>query len=181
MKSDDLGALRRLFSEHPNQLTWSTPFGGQSWLGYAAQIGKSNAVELLVDLGADVNQGDPRENTKALNSAASNGHLDITRYLIEKGALMDVSASVRNPLFAAIVGRSPQIVDLLLRSGIDSHVKYNSETMDDLDAVAFALMRGEQDCAALIANWNCNGNPEKVAHTLEHADAIAQRNARRHG
>lgn len=65
------------------------------------------------------------------------------------------------------MGRSPDCVQLLLDAGIDSGVTYNSETMTDMDAVAFALMRGEAECAKFIAAHNLNGNTEEIEEYLE--------------
>ena len=53
-----------------------------------------------------------------------------------------------NPLFARIVGRSPEVAYLLLERGIDTRVRYNTETMKNMDAVAFAMMWGR--VAALL-------------------------------
>ena len=94
-------------------------------------------------------------------------------FLINNGSELDVSLSVRNPLFSAIVGCSPSCVQLLLDAGIDSGVIYNSESMKDMDAVAFALMRGESECAQLVAAHNLDGNTEKINEYLKRADEIA--------
>ena len=175
--SENCEAIRRLFKENPEQVGWRTPFGAQTWLGYAAQIGKLNSAKELIAAGVDANWGDKRENRKPLCSAASNNHYDVAEYLLGVGADMDTSISVRNPLFAAIVGRSPEIVRLLLESGIDGSVRYDSETMKDMDAVAFALMRGETECARAIALWNSSGNEKTAELDLHQADLIAERNA----
>lgn len=178
IKAEDCGAIKRLFHENPDQVSTFTPIGGQTWLGYAAQLGKLEAVKTLASVGLDVNQGDKHDGDKPLGSAAANNHYDVAAYLLRAGSAMDVSSSVRNPLFAAIVGRSPEIVRLLLQSGIDSKVRYTSETMKEMDAVAFALMRGEAECARIIALWNSNGDEEAANAALAEADRIAEINAR---
>jgi uncharacterized protein len=178
IKGEDCEAIERLFHENPDQVSAFTPIGGQTWLGYAAQLGKLEAVKALVSVGLDVNQGDKHDGDKPLGSAAANNHYDVAAYLLSAGAVMDVSLSVRNPLFAAIVGRSPDIVRLLLQSGIDSKVRYTSETMKDMDAVAFALMRGETECARIIAQWNAHGDEGVAGTALAEADKIAEKNAR---
>ncbi|MCU7804202.1 MAG: ankyrin repeat domain-containing protein [Candidatus Thiodiazotropha sp. (ex Lucinoma borealis)] len=86
----------------------------------------------LVKLGLDVNAGDKRENVRPICSAASGGYYDVVQYLLNNGAELDVSVSVCNPLFSAIVDRSPDIVKLLLEAGIGSGVRYNSDTMNKL-------------------------------------------------
>ena len=176
IKNEDGETLRGLFSDNPDHIEFYTPVGSQTWLGYAAQTGKLEAVKILLDIGFDINVGDKRENVKPICSAAR-GHYDVVKFLIEKGADLDVSLSVRNPLFSAIIGRSPEIVKLLLEAGIDSSVIYNSDTMKNMDAVAFALMRGETESAKIIAAWNTDGSEEQVAKYLRDADKVAKLNA----
>lgn len=178
IKNEDRGAIVRLFDKDPGQANTFTPFGGQTWLGYAAQIGKLGSVKALIDIGVDVNAGDRRDNRRPICTAAANDHYDVVAYLLEKGTVLDVSASICNALFAAIIGRSPRIVRLLLEAGIDSNVSYNSETMRGMDAVAFALMRGEKECAEIIALWNASGDKEKAKVAMIKADQIAEENAR---
>lgn len=177
IEAEDCKSILRLLRENPDQLAWHTPFGSQTWLGYAAQIGKVKAAECLIEAGVDINAGDKRENRKPICSAAANGHYEMVSFLLERGAEIDVSLSVRNPLFAAIVGRSVQITKLLLTAGIDSAVSYTSNTMRDMDAVAFALMRGETECARVIASWKAEGNGAQTEEMLSAAYRVAEENA----
>lgn len=151
---------------------------GQTWLGYAAQKGRLTAIRALRDLGADINIGDKHEDAKPICSAASGGHPEAVRLLLEMGAQLDVDASVRNPLFSAIVGRSPESVQTLLEAGIDGRIRYTTPTMKDMDAVAFAILRGERQCAEVIARWNADCDEEAIVDALRQADDIAESNAR---
>jgi hypothetical protein len=101
----------------------------------------------------------------------------VVAFLLDSGAILDTDASVRNPLFASIVGRSPSIAHVLLKRGINSRARYTTSTMQDMDATAFALMRGEHECARVIALWNANGDGEAAAAALIAADQIATRTA----
>lgn len=177
IKNDDVDALRALIASDPKQLTWHTPFAGETWLGYAASKGKLGSMALLVELGADVNQGDHRENVKPICSAASNNQLEAVEFLLSRGATLDTEVSVQNPLFSAIIGRSPRIVNQLLQAGINYSVRYNTPTMKNMDAIAFALMRGENECARAIAFWVAGGKEVEISSILKEAAAIAERNA----
>jgi len=168
--------IQRLLQENPEQISFNTPFGTQSWLGYAAQIGKLISAKVLVANGIDVNTGDKRDNRKPICGAAANGHLELVEYLIDSGSILDTSLSVRNPLFAAVVGKSSKITQLLLEAGIDSSVRYNSATMTNMDTLAFSLMRGEQKCAEIIAQWNAKNYRVKANALLEEAKSIAENN-----
>lgn len=177
INSEDQTTLRELIKENSEQLNLQTFMAGQTWLGYACQKGKLAAIAELCELGADLNLGDSHAGAAPICSAADNGHAEAVRYLVARGAELHVDASVRNPLFAAIVGRSPEAVEILLDAGIDAKVIYNSPTMRNMDAVAFALMRGERRCAELIAYRNADGEQSKAERALREADEIAERNA----
>ena len=177
IKSDDIEQLKTLLTDNPDQLRCNTFFIGQTWLGYAASIGKLEAMKLLVALGADINQGDHRENVKPICAAASNDQVESVEFLLKNGSILDTETSVQNPLFAAVVGRSPEVTKLLLEAGIDSTVRYNTKTMKNMDAMAFALMQGEKSCAEIIANWIADSDKTKFCSLLKEADEIAEHNA----
>lgn len=178
IKSDDTEKLQILFKENPDQVNFYTPFGTQTWLGYAAQIGKLDSIKTLIKIGLDINSGDKREDVKPICTAANNAHYEVVKFLLQNGAALDTSLSVRNPLFSAIIGRSPEIVKLLLDAGIDSKAVYNSNSMKDMDAVAFAIMRGEREIAKIIASWNADGNEEDMIVYINEAEIIAEKNAK---
>lgn len=97
--------------------------------------------------------------------------------MLNQGAELDTQTSVRNPLFSAAIGRSPAIVKLLLKAGIDYSVRYNSETLGNMDAIAFSLLRGEKVCAHIIASWDTGNDEVKARSLLRKADEVANQNA----
>lgn len=174
----DAERIRRLLQEHPEQRTAYTPFAGGTWLHYAALESTLEVVRLLVEAGFDVNQGDRWQGANSLSRAALAGRLDIAEYLLEQGAALDVGSPTRNALFGAIVGRSPEIAKLLLDRGIDSRVRYDSDTMTNMDAVAFAMMRGEREIAHLIARWNAHGDEAAAQAAVAEGLRIARENTK---
>lgn len=175
VNAGDVLAIRQLFTDHPDQLYVQTFFGGQSWLGYAAQKGQLAVVKAPAALGADIDH-EGREGVRPLMVAASFGQSEVVAWLLSQGAVLDTGASVSNPLFGAITGQSPDIVQMLLAAGIDAGVRHG-DGWDGMDALAFALMRGEAECAALIANHLAAGDTGLRARLLAEADAVAKRNA----
>ena len=169
--------LFALINANPGQTTLFTPIGAQTWLGYAAQLGKLESVKALLEIGIDVNLGDKRDGSRPICSAACGDNFEVVKHLLDSGAELDTSTSLRNALFAAIVGRSPRITKLLLEVGIDSKVRYNTDTMSDMDAVAFASMRGESECAHIVALWNADGNEEEAQLALSEGRVIGKHNA----
>ena len=126
------------------RLHMMTPFG--TWLHVASSQGKLEIVKQLIALGADVNQNGGVYGGGAINEAASGGHIDIVIYLLSCGAKLDVSEPDRNPLFGAISNGHVDIAELLIKSGIDSSVKYSG----DRDALAFAREQGQTEMIRLL-------------------------------
>lgn len=177
IKGGDATALATLMRENPDQLAAVTPFAGGSWLHVAAREPHLDVVRTLVELGISPNKAGAQEAELPIVRAAHGGGVEIARYLLDQGSRMDTSASVRNPLFAAIVGRSADVVRLLLERGIDATVRYTSDTMNGMDATTFALLRGENEIAQIIALYNAGGDAGKAEALLAEARAIAAKQA----
>jgi uncharacterized protein len=176
IRNGNLELIRFLFSQNPDQINSHTYMAGQTWLGYAAQIGNILSIKELIGCGFDINIGDKHNNQRPISSAAHNGHLEAVDLLLQEGADLPTATSIENPLIAAIVGRSPAIVQLLLDAGINSTVRYNTEAMKEMDAVAFAMMQGEIECAEIIARWNTGGEHAAYHAALSEAKRIARLN-----
>lgn len=178
---EDCSEIFRIFDAHPEQKQWHTPFGGATWLGYAAGEGRISAVKALTRAGLDINQGSTRDNIAPICNAAGSGHTEIVDYLLACGAHLDTSKSVTNPLiWTATDWRNADdtsIVKLLLKGGIDSTVYYpysgRTKTKQPLDAIAKSLLWGTPAKAGTIAAWNARGNSDRVRPMLEAAMAAA--------
>jgi len=164
-----------LLNEFPEMLKLQVPSFG-SWLHYAAAHGNLEIVKHLISLGFDLNARDKRGEQTPLNKAAVNGNVEIAKYLLSQGATLDTSSSVVNPLFSAIVGRSPEIASLLLDAGIDTEVRYSfgTEPAEQMDAVAFAMMRGEREIAHMIALRNSHGDEAAAQAAMAEGRRIAR-------
>lgn len=93
--------------------------GKHSALFRAVQQRSSAVVALLVQHGADVNNGDP------LTAAASRGELAIVQTLVEAGA--DLHGELpRTPLAMAVHGNSVPVVEYLIQAGVDVNVVLES-------------------------------------------------------
>ncbi len=78
------------------------PAGGMSALAYAAREGCLECVRLLIQEGANLDEGDA-ENVTPLNLAIMNMHFDTAAYLIKAGANVNKwSLRGENPLYSAV-------------------------------------------------------------------------------
>jgi ankyrin repeat protein len=168
LEKGDLQEAKRLLAAHPQQLREMTPFG--TWLHYIAGEGNLDLVEHLVGLGLDVNAPDHRDGRLPIDAAASNGHANVVRYLLNHGSRLDTSSETRNPLFGAIMGRSVEVVRLLLDRGIDATVRYGPKT-----ATGFALWQGQREIARVIAQHIAGGDGATAETILEEEAGVAAR------
>jgi ankyrin repeat protein len=149
IKKGDLSGVENLINANRESLNMMTPFG--TWLHVAATFGKLDIIKFLIDAGIDVNRYGGTFDGGAINHAAAEGHIYVVEFLLENGAVLDVSESKINPLFAAIYGGHLNIVKLLINKGIDFKIKYTSDTMENMDALAFAKERGQTQIAEYLS------------------------------
>lgn len=148
IKNGQLNLLKDLLEDHPEMVTWMTPFG--TWLHVAAAHGHLKIIEYLLNVGIDINAQGGTFSTNALERAAAKGHVDIAEYLLHHHIEIDTSEPDRNPLFAAIYGGHFPVVKLLVENQIDVFITYSGDNMKEMDAYAFAIERGQTEIAEYI-------------------------------
>lgn len=148
IKKGDIDLVKKLACDNEGLLHVDTTFG--SWLHVAADCGKFDIVEYLIDSGLEVNKNGGISGGNPIRSAARNGKLDIVQLLHEKGANFDVSEATKNPLFGAICNGHYEVAKYLIDNGIDITVKYNVGKLDNVDAYEYARQFGQTEIANYI-------------------------------
>lgn len=190
IRADDVERLKRVFSSHPDIKELAVPAFG-TWLHYAASTGAIAVFEYLLSLGMDLNAKN-RDGRTPLNQAAAGNRRELVQMMLGRGASIDVSDPAANPLFGCIAGSAMdghpvhgsgnppsdrlEIARLLLDASLDPSVRYDSDTMIRMDAVAFAWMFGRRDIARLIADRLAHGDAGKIEALLLGANQIAELN-----
>jgi ankyrin repeat protein len=96
---------------------------GETPLYEAAWWNHPDVAVILLDHGAGINKQRHGEGDTALSIASSDGHLEVVRLLLERGADINIAnARGETPLSRAVVFRQERIVSLLLVRGADPNL-----------------------------------------------------------
>src|SRR5687768_8762043 len=123
IKDGNLNRVVELLDGNPGAIDIDTPFG--SWLHIAARKGQLPIVKELLKRGMNMNARGGTLGGSAMHAAVSDGQFNVVKYLLGVGTKIDVSDSLGNPLFAAILDDNVEIAQLLIDHGIDINIKYN--------------------------------------------------------
>lgn len=156
LKRGDLAEVKSLIGDDAELLYMWTPFG--TWLHDASRQGQLDIAAWCISQGLDVNAINDETERTPIDAAAANAHLDIVQLLLDSGAKLDTTDSVRNPLFAAIVGglsdAHTAVARLLIERGIDTTTTDNIGQLKNVDALGFAREWGRTDIVKLLEEQN---------------------------
>lgn len=100
-----------------------TRYQGRTPIQAAAEGGHEAVVQLLVELGADVNAPpSPSGGLTALQAASHEGHVGLVRFLLAKGAEVNMLAAKNSGLTAlqaACLAGEPEVVGVLAEKGAE--------------------------------------------------------------
>jgi ankyrin repeat protein len=102
---------------------------------WAVRGGSNDAVSMLIQKGADVNQLDELGRSPLIVSCF-NSNINIAKELINSGADVNYCEGSTSPLIAAMAADSKQLVELLITHGA------NATSADNCSALHFARSRG---------------------------------------
>lgn len=143
MKEPSPKVAEVLIADPKTNVEWRSP-QDESALMIAALKGETDLVKKLIARDADVN----KPGWAPLHYAATNGHVDIMRLLLEHHAFIDAeSPNKTTPLMMAAHYGTREAVKLLLDEGAD--VSARNEL--GLTAIDFAHRAGRQDVADMIS------------------------------
>jgi ankyrin repeat protein len=148
----DTDRIRQVLGASPElAATWNAD--GFTALGLAAHFGNEDAVKLLLEYGADINQRgqDGNLDNMAIHAAIAGNHAHVVKLLLERGA--DITAKCEGewrrgftPLHVAAYFGRDTMIGLLLEAGADkTSVTEQGKTPYDL-----AIFREHPKSAALL-------------------------------
>jgi hypothetical protein len=135
--------FKRLLLAHPEER--KNPNGTDAWLVDAVESGRLKFVEFLVSTGSDVNQGKYEIlDDNPLVRAASKGHLEVVRWLLDHGATMKLYKGENTALCEAIQDGHLEVVKLLVERGADPNAYWYHERGEPFSPLKMALTWGHE-------------------------------------
>lgn len=125
MRRGDANEMRRVLAGRPDLLRGSD--GRDPWLWQAAKLGNLVIVQALVELGIDVNEPATGGLHYAIESAASAGHVNVVRWLLDHGAIInrEIDGKPRcNALSRAAREGHLEVAKLLVERGAYYHAAW---------------------------------------------------------
>ena len=152
-------------------------------LFYAVGHNMKDECELLLEEGDDINLQEPEEGWTALGVACLTDSVEMARYLIEKGAAIDLGPAGTPPLIVALLREHSGLVEMLVSKGADVNIR-GSKEMTPLFAAAITGNR--KNCELLLksgadpgaksedgltaADYANDGEIKKMLRGAEHGD-----------
>ena len=127
--------------------------------------GDVDRVQSFFDQGVDIDARAPCSGAAPLDAAIFGGHMDLVRYLVERGAdINGIGYGDNTPLMAAANQGNPQAVKLLLNVGADPNLASPVTGETPLHAsTAHAYQEGMLDCVRLLLSAGANPNVKAKA------------------
>jgi len=152
VRNGEVDVCRKLCNEFPwlvTDHTWQVHDGfAQTWIGVAVLSGEVAMIEMLLDLGFDVNALSGKEQSSALGNAVSKNHYELAKFLLGKGANPNLSRPLIGALNIQPSDRQMVFVRLLVENGCDVNRLYD--------------LYGDISKGFTALNWT--KNPEVVAY-----------------
>ena len=113
-----MSLARGLFAEYPDMVHHSN-INNASWLHVAAGYGSTEMIQMLLDMGLDVNTADAKTGTTALGNAIGDERIEAARYLLTHGADPNLDRTLIGAINVKSENLALEFVKLLVEHGAD--------------------------------------------------------------
>ena len=181
--SADVAQVKSIIGQNPNLLNTKNS-DGLTPLNLVSYRGNLDLVQILLNMGADVNIGD-NENSQPIHNTAVMGHTDVVDLLLAYGVDIDVrDNNGMTALMFAISYRKNETAAFLLEKNADVKIANNN----GLTALHYAALRGQLDLIEKIIALGADVNARTFEgetplhytvwrHQLEAAELLLQSGA----
>lgn len=157
-------------------LNATTGLCNRTALQQASWYGSVQVVQLLLELGADVNVQDSHDKMTPLHESASRNHFDIVRLLLQYGANPNHQGNHerKTPLHLAVEQQNQRIVRVLLKHGRADPNRMARKLKNEWTALDDACRCGAVTIARLLLKYGADPNiqPRFTGQTALHQAAL---------
>lgn len=140
-------------------------------LHYAAELGKTDVLELLLKSGCRVNSADS-ENITPLHLAAARGYTDVINKLLQAGSQVNRKTSDRASALHIAASRGfSNVVEVLIQHG----AKVNVLDTSDRTPLLLAVNRANHDVVQVLIKYGAKVNIEEIHGYTPLAEAVWQK------
>lgn len=170
IEAGDAGKVRDLFSTSSPPDVHKPNAQGMTPLLLAAQKGKADIAEMLLQRGANVDEPGPDKNT-ALHYAAQHGHMEVVRLLSRSRAnAQQYNAAGKTPVDLANENNHPQIAEALRPARDDYYGDLSGGPGDASDAGESAVERAALDTLTEILK-----DPEEILKRVKEVPVLPKK------
>ncbi|CCT75948.1 uncharacterized protein FFUJ_12000 [Fusarium fujikuroi IMI 58289] len=177
---EESSAARDRFTPRSTQkysidMIWETKeWEASSPLLLICAVGHVDSCQRYISLGGSYNDRDSLYGISCLGWAAANGHVEIVKLLIERGAPVDYSPNDTSPLQLAVQCGKRKVVQQLLKAGPGMSCELTTATQS---ALSRAASLGRASMVNLLVSYGANAlTPDEFGwSSLHHAIAAGKR------
>ena len=151
VESRDSDSVKAILEEHKDDIDFMVRNGRfHSYLSVASALDDKDTVELLLSAGAPINWGgsDAMEQPTPLSHAIKNGHREIARLLLQKGANPNTVSHGDTPINLAVYNDDVESVVMLIEAGSKASVPDSY-----FDAIGHAETWGRTQIKEVLEAW----------------------------
>ncbi len=154
----DIASVEKLLKNGgANVINKRSEHGGVTALHNACFWGRTHAVEILLNAGADIEMTDESGDTP-LHNACINGHPDIVAILLGKGAIFSCNNFDETPLHNACSRGNADIVEIFLKKLQTTGASVDSTDDNGTTPLHNACMEGHVDIVEMLLKAGANVN-----------------------
>lgn len=120
---------------------------------WAAFVKRLDFLQFLFPMGVDINFSEPIEGFTALHLSAFSGSVECSKFLISKGANINLAPRWFTPLHSAAFGNSFEVAKLLLNNGAKLEITGTTKSNDDFiygSPLHSAVKANAVECVTLL-------------------------------
>jgi ankyrin repeat protein len=152
---NEADTIRQVIADDPSLLTRF--YLEDSWLHMAAEAGRIEIMEILINAGLDVDRLTSDSMRTPLDTAAGQGHFKPCEWLLDHGADINHGLGKQaTPIFSAVFSKSLSLVELFVNRGANLNARFGDPSVD---LISYAQQHGTPEIVTYLRSRVDQGYP----------------------